>query len=144
MELIIVIAIIVVCCLILDVNLNYILFGVIILMCVLFALMAIGFTYCIVRLTMSKARKASFVRFDKAGNSKFQVAYYEIDGEEYPCMFPKEFIMEKKLYPIDKIYKVLLDVKAKKVYDRYAIATCISGLIISVSFCVVMGIFCFG
>ena len=34
MELIIVIAIIVVCCLILDVNLNYILFGVIILMCV--------------------------------------------------------------------------------------------------------------
>lgn len=144
MELIIVIAIIVVCCLILDVNLNYILFGVIILMCVLFALMAIGFTYCIVRLTISKARKASFVRFGKAGNSKFQVAYYEIDGVEYPCMFPKEFIMEKKLYPIDKIYKVLLDVKAKKVYDRYAIATCIIGLIISVGFCVVMGIFCFG
>ncbi len=144
MEIIIVIAIILVLCLILDVNLNYILFGVVILMCVLFALMAIAFAYCIVRLIMSKAKKARFVKFDKANNSKFKVAFYEIDGEEYPCMFPKEFIMEKKLYPVDKTHKVLLDTKAKKVYDRYSIATCILGLIISVSFCVVMAIFWFG
>lgn len=141
MELIIVIAIILVCCLILNVNFNYILFGVIILMCVLFALMAIGFTYCVVRLTMSKAKEASFVRFDKGKNNKFQVACYEIDGEEYRCMFPKEFIMQKKLYPADRTYKVMLDMKSKKVYDRYAITTCILGLIISVSFSVGMVVF---
>ena len=91
MEFIIIIAVIIVCCLILNVNMNYILFGLAILMCGIFALMAIFFVYSIIKLACSKPKEARFVRFDKTKNSKVQMAYYLVEDEEYPCFFPKEY-----------------------------------------------------
>lgn len=143
MEFIIIIAIIVVSCIILDVNLNYILFGIAVLMCVLFALMAAFFVFSLFKLGFSKPKEARFVRFDKANNGKLQVAYYLVEDEEYPCFFPKEFILEKKLYSEDKKYKVMLNTKSKKVFDRYAIATCVLGLILCSAISVIMGCFLF-
>lgn len=135
MELIIVIVIILVLCLILNVSINYIIFVCLILVEIFFALLTIGFAYCIVRLLLSRRSEARFIRFEKAPKGKFQVAYYLVGEGEYPCAFPKEFIMENKLYSTDKIYNVMLDVRTKKVYDRYAITTCILGFIFSVCFC---------
>ena len=137
MEFIIIIAIIIVCCIILNVNMNYILSGIAILMCVIFALMTVFFIYSIIKLATSKRKEARFVRFDKVKNSRVEMAYYLIENEEYPCFFPKEFILENKLYSKDKIYKVMLNNKSKKVFDRYAIATCILGLI----FCGAISVF---
>lgn len=143
MELIIVIAIILVLCLILGVNLNQILMGVTMLVCIFFIFMAIGFIYCAVRLLFCKQKEAYFSRFDNVKNGRVQVAYYLVEGEEYPCVFPKELVMEKKLYSTDKSYTVMLDMKSKKIYDRYAIATCVLGLLFSVGFCIVLVIIFF-
>ena len=137
MEFVIIIAVIIVCCLILNVNTSYIIFGLAILMCGIFALMAIFFVYSIIKLACSKPKEARFQRFHKVKNSKVQMAYYLVEGEEYPCFFPKEFILEKKLYSQDKIYKVMLNKKSKKVFDKYAITTCVLGLF----FCVVISVF---
>lgn len=139
MELIIIIAIILVICFVLGVNFNYILFGIAILGCIVFGFTMICFAYCTIRLMFAKRKQANFVRFDKVNDSKMQVAYYSVDGEEYPCIFPKEFIMENKLYSSDKIYNVMMDAKSKKVYDQYAITTCILGLLFSSGFFVVIG-----
>ena len=138
MEFIILIGIILVLCFILGVNFNYLLFGIAILGCVVFGLMMFGFAYCAIRLMFAKRKEASFVRFGGVNDSRMQVAYYLVEGEEYPCLFPKEFIMDNKLYSPDKIYNVMMDTKSKKVYDRYAIATCILGLLFSAGFCAFM------
>ena len=95
MEFIIIIAVIIVCCLILNVNMSYILFGLAILMCGVFALMAVFFVYSIIKLVSSKPKDAHFIRFDKVKNSRVEMAYYLIENEEYPCFFPKEYILEK-------------------------------------------------
>lgn len=81
MEIIIIIAVILVLCLILGVKLNYILFGLAILATVFFGLMAIGFSYCIIRVLVSKRKEARFVRFDKTSENKFRVAYYLVEGK---------------------------------------------------------------
>ena len=141
MELLIIIVIIVVFCLVLNISINYILFGCLVLSEIFFGLMTIGFAYCIIRLLLSKRSEGKFTRFDKAPKGKLQVAYYLVGDEEYPCAFPKEFIMENKLYLTDKIYNVMLDSKKNKVYDRYAITTCVLGFIFSVCFCVGMILF---
>ena len=141
MELLIIIVIIVVLCLVLNISINYILFGCLVLSEIFFGLMTIGFAYCIIRLLLSKRSEGKFIRFDKTPKGKLQVAYYLVGDEEYPCAFPKEFIMENKLYLTDKIYNVMLDSKKNKVYDRYAITTCVLGFIFSVFFCVGMILF---
>ena len=143
MEIIIVIAIILVLCLILGVKLNYILFGMSLLATVFFGLMAIAFSYCLIRVLFSKRKEARFVRFDEPSENKLQVAYYLVEEKEYPCMFPKEFVMENKLYPIDKTRSVMMDRKANRVYDQYAISTCVLGLLFGIGFCVVMGMIWF-
>lgn len=61
-----------------------------------------------------------------------RVAYYLVDGEEYPCIFPKEAILENKLYSTEKTYTVWLNAKTKKVFDPYATTTCILGLLFSI------------
>lgn len=139
MEIIIVIAIILVLCMILGVKLNYILLGITILAVIFFGLMTIGFSYCIIRVLFSKRKEARFVRFGKPSEKRIQVAYYLIEEKEYPCMFPKEFVMENKLYMTDKTCSVMLDRKANRVYDQYAIATCVLGLVFGACFCAIMG-----
>lgn len=139
METIIAIAIILVLCMILGVKLNYILLGITILAVIFFGLMTIGFSYCIIRVLFSKRKEARFVRFGKPSEKRIQVAYYLIEEKEYPCMFPKEFVMENKLYMTDKTCSVMLDRKANRVYDQYAIATCVLGLVFGACFCAIMG-----
>ena len=66
--------------------------------------MMIAFMYCTIRMMFAKQKKANFVRFDKVNDGKMQVAYYSVEGEEYPCIFPKEFVFPEAV-PLKEQYK---------------------------------------
>lgn len=144
MELIIIIIIIIAICLILNVSPYYIMFGGGILLFVFTTLFAIGFVITTVALLCSKKREARFLRTGPVKGSKFQVAYYLVEGQEYPCIFPKEGLLEDKLYQTDKGYHVMLNQKIGKVFDRFAMTTCVLGLIFSVVLSVGLGLVFFG
>lgn len=111
-------------------HLEYIVFGVAGFLLILSGLLVITFLICSVLLLTSKWKKARFVRVDlPSEKAKYKVAYYLVEGEELPCMFPEEGIFREKLYRTDKTYLVLLNKKLGKVFDRFAVTTCILGLI---------------
>lgn len=144
MEFIVVIIIVIVLCLILNVSPYYIMLGGGILLFVLTTLFAIGFVFATVALLFSKRKEARFLRTGPVKDSKFQVAYYLVEGEEYPCMFPKEGILEEKLYQKEKVCHVMWNQKLGKVFDRFAMTTCVLGLIFSVVLSVGLGFVFFG
>lgn len=110
-------------------NLGYILFGIIGFLLILSGLLMITFSICTVLLLMSKWKEARFLRVDlPSEEAKYKVAYYLVEGEEISCLFPEEGIFRKKLYRTDRTYHVLLNKKLGRVFDRFAVATCILGL----------------
>ncbi len=129
MELLLLLVIAIVLCLILGVQLNYIIIGIVGLVGVVCGLFTVAFLGCGVCLLGAKRKEARFLRMDKAKRGKFQVAVYLVEGKEYPCIFPKEAVLEDKLYRTDKIYYVMLHSGIGRVFDRFAIATCILGLV---------------
>lgn len=138
MQILIMIIIILMYCLILNISLNYILSAVAILITLFSVLLTLFFGYAAICLLFSKRKKAKFSRFDKAENGKYQVAYYLVEGKEYPCVFLKEGVMENQLYQKEKTYNVMLNKRMQKVYDRYAVMTCALGFIVSVGFSIGM------
>ena len=96
---------------------------------ILSGLLLITFLICSVLLLTSKWKKASFLRVDlPSEEARYKVAYYLVEEEEIPCLFPEEGIFRKKLYQTDKTYHVLFNKKLGRVFDRFAVATCILGL----------------
>ena len=142
MEILMVLIIVIVLCLILNISLSYILTGILILIGVGAVLFAVSFLYCFAVLLRSKKKEAEFVRIGPAKGDRFQVAFYRVEGVEYPCMFPREAILVDKLYRKDKTCRVMWHPRKGKVFDRYAFATCILGLITSVALSVGI-LFCF-
>ena len=111
-------------------NLGYIFFGVFGFLLILSGLLVITFLICILLLLTSKWKKARFLRIDlPSDDAKYKVAYYLVEGEEIPCLFPEEGVFREKLYRTDKTYHVLLNKKLGRLFDRFAMATCILGLI---------------
>lgn len=129
MELLILLSIVIIFCLILDVSLEVIVLGVIALMGIISGLFALAFLGCTICLLTCRKKTAVFLRIDSVKDSKFQVAYYLVDGQEYPCIFPKEVLFEKRLYQVNKIYHVMVHEKLGKVFDRFAVTTCVLGLV---------------
>lgn len=132
MELLVLLAIVIIFCLILDVSLEMIVLGLIALMGITSGLFALAFFGCVVCLLTCRKKSATFLRIDSVKDSKFQVAYYLVDDREYPCIFPKEVLFEKRLYQTDKIYHVMVHEKLGKVFDRFAVTTCVLGLVAGV------------
>jgi len=93
------------------------------ILALIFLLVTLLFVYFFIRMLFTKMKPAEFSRIDKSPRSKFKVAYYTVEGTEYPCVFPEEGFLESKLYKTGKTYHVLLDRRKKFVYDRFAIAT---------------------
>ena len=111
-------------------NWGYVFFGVTGFMLILSGLLVITFLICSVLLLMSKWKEARFLRVDlPSEEARYKVAYYLMDGKEIPCLFPEEGIFRKKLYRTDKTYHVLFNKKLGKVFDRFAVVTCILGLL---------------
>ena len=110
-------------------NTVYILLAAVGILLLFVALLLLVFLYFTTRLLFSKRKEAVFVRIDKpTEKSKYKVAFYRIDGEEYPCLFPEEGILRSKFYPAGRKCHVFLNYRMKKVFDRFAAATCILGL----------------
>ncbi|MBR3970347.1 MAG: hypothetical protein IKJ87_04640 [Ruminococcus sp.] len=132
MEILIGIVVIVVLLKILGVsNFALILLGLIFLE-LLLVFMLLFFVFCCFHLLFSKTKQAKFTKFGIPPKGRFTVAYYDIDGAEYPCIFPKESGYTSKSYKTDKIYKVRYSKFLKKVFDVWSICTCILGLLFSV------------
>lgn len=130
MEYIFVLIIIAILVSVLTGNFEYILFGVTGFLFILSGLLVITFLICFVLMLMSKWKKARFLRVDlPSEEARYKVAYYLVENEEIPCLFPEEGIFRKKLYRTDKTYHVLLNKKLEKVFDRFSVATCILGLL---------------
>ena len=132
MEFLVVLIIVIIICLILNVSMHYILTGILILVGVGAVTFAVSFLYCFVVLLCSKRKEAEFVRIGPAKGNRFQVAYYRVEGDEYPCMFPREAVLVDKLYQKDKPCRVRWNPRKGKVFDRYAGITCVLGLVVSV------------
>lgn len=93
-------------------------------------LMIVLFLFFFTRLITSHKAEAEFTRIDIKPNGRFKVAFYNINGEEYPNVFPEEGFLEDKLYKKERKYRVFLNKKGY-VFDRFAVATCIIGFSIS-------------
>lgn len=138
MEILIVFIVVIVICLILNISIHYIVTGILILAGVATFSFAVSFLYCFVILLRSKKKETEFVRIGPTKGDRFQVAFYMVDGVECPCMFPREGILEDKLYRKDRKYRVMWNQRKGKVFDRYACVTCVLGLFVSVLLSVVI------
>lgn len=132
MEFILVIAVIAVLCIIFQVSTDMIIIGVTAVTGLILLSMILLFMYFFVRLLFSKKHQAYFSRIDRPEKNKFRTAYYIVDNVEYPCVFPAEGIFLNALYRKDRKYHVRLNSRMKRVYDRFAIATCITGFSVSI------------
>ena len=94
--------------------------------------MVVFFIIFFFKMVGSARTEAEFTKIDKrTPTARFNLAFYKIDGKEYPNVFPEEGIMEKMLYKTDKKYYVRLNRKGY-VFDRFATTTCIIGFILSI------------
>ena len=129
MEFILILIVIAVLVSVLTGNLEYIFFGVAGFLLLFSGLLVITFLINMGLMLTSKWKEAKFLRIDlPSEEARYKVAYYLVEGEELPCLFPEEGIFRKKLYRTDKTYHVLLNKKLGRVFDRFAVAACILGL----------------
>ncbi len=140
MEIVVVAVVIVAYCLILGVGPGYVMTGILMLTGILAALMSIAFLGSAIGLLFSKKKKAEFVRLEQSGR-KYKSACYLVEGREYRCLFPCEGIMQDKLYVQGREYSVMFNRRMGMVYDRFAVATCVLGLVAGVSICLIIGAF---
>lgn len=127
MEFVLVIAVIVVLCILLGVSTKLLLIGAAALVGLMFAFTVLLLGVFFVRLLFSRKKRAVFSRIDRSPKSRFKVAYYVIDGTEYPNVFPEEGIFRSFFYRDNRECTVFLARNGKFVYDKFACATCIIG-----------------
>lgn len=97
------------------------------LIALVLALMFLFFVVCAVRLMLAKKSVGYYSRTEK-GSYGFDAAYYSVDGEEYPNIFPCEVVMRGRLYVPDKAVTVFLSRRRKCVFDKNAVSCIIAGL----------------
>ena len=130
MEFLIILILVVIFASVLTGNLGYVLFGMTGLLLLTAGAMVLIFLVASLFLLTSKWKEAKFVGIDyPTEEAKYQVAFYLVDGEEIPCLFPEEGIFREKFYREDKTYHVLVNRKLGRVFDRFAVATCILGIV---------------
>ena len=129
MEALAVIAVFAVLALIIGFKSSTIIFAALALVGLAFVSIAIFFIYFMIKLLLSRPKKGEFSRIDKSPYNRFNAAYYIIDGNEYPNVFPSEGIKENKLYKEGKLYRLMLDRRGKYVFDRFSMTTCIVGFL---------------
>lgn len=131
MELVIALIVIIVFCKILGVSNEMLVLGGLVLIELAIVLMMFMFAFFCVRMLFTKRLEAKFTRVDKSPKGNFKVAYYEVEGTEYPCIFPSEMILNDKMYRTDRTYHVLFSRRSRKVYDIWTILTCVIGFVFS-------------
>ncbi|MBO7474033.1 MAG: hypothetical protein J6U00_08550 [Ruminococcus sp.] len=132
MEFILVLAVIAVLCLVIGVKPIYLLAAAAALLGIIYILSLLLLMVFFVRMLFAQKHKAVFSRIDKSPNSRFKVAYYTVDGVEYPNVFPEEGFMQNRLYRSDKSYTVFLARNKKFVFDKFSCATCTIGSVLGI------------
>lgn len=132
MEIIIGAIVIIVLLLILGVSWGYIVAGLLALIALLLAAMAVFFLVTLVLTLISRPCKGKFLRIvqhEVVGT----YAIYEIDGEEYKNTFPAEIMLTDKIYHEGQIYPVRLFRGKEKymLYDWYSWLVVGFGLLLS-------------
>ena len=131
MEFILALVIIIVLCKIIGVSNEMIGLGMIGLVELIIIAMTLLFAFMCIVMAFSRKRRAVFSRLDKEPNGKYKVAYYTVDGEEYPCFFPSEVKLSSRMYMEGASYTVLLNKRFGRVYDIWNILTCVIGFFCS-------------
>lgn len=132
MEFLIGAVIIILLLLLLGVSWGAITYGIVILIGVVVSLLFVFFTAFTVRLLLAQKKTGKFTRIGRTEKIKYDVAFYEIDGEEYPNIFPCEVNMfRKKLYNPEKTVSVRLNRKKTVTFDKNTTLTIIVGVIAS-------------
>ncbi len=142
MEAVAVIVVIIVLSVILGVKPIMLAFAAAVVVGLMMAAMILLFFFFFIKLLSSRRAEAEFSRIDTKPNGKFKVAFYTIDGTEYPNVFPEEGILEKSLYKTGRKYRVYLNKKGY-VFDRFAVATCTLGTLISIGILTAAAYFAF-
>ena len=132
MEILLILAVIVVLCLVLGVKKIYLVFVAVALIALAYVVTIIMLSVFFVIMILSKKREAVFSHIDKSPKSRFNVAWYKIDGEVYPNIFPEEGFMQDKFYRTDKPCHVLLSRNKKFVFDKFSCTTCTLGFLLGV------------
>ncbi len=102
-----------------------------ILMLVLFVIAALTvliggfFLVCLALLLSSKKKRGVFLKMNEEG--RFPCAVYDIDGGEFPNVFPCEMILRNKLYVPDKTVTLYYIKLRCAVIDKNAFITIIAG-----------------
>jgi len=142
MEAVAVIVVIIVLSVILGVKPIMLAFAAAVVVGLMMAAMILLFFFFFIKLLSSRRAEAEFSRIDTKPNGKFKVAFYTIDGTEYPNVFPEEGILEKSLYKTGRKYRVYLNKKGY-VFDRFAVATCTLGTLIGIGILTAAAYFAF-
>lgn len=129
MEKVIVVVIIIVLALMFLGRQNAIMIGVLGAVAVASAGMTLFFILYLLKLLFSKKKKGTFLRIERNGMFKWHAAIYLVDGEEIPCIFPDDGVMDDKIYRTDKTYTLFYNKRSGKVFDRISITTCVIGII---------------
>ena len=131
MEALAVLFVIIVLCIILGVKPIMLATAGAILIGLVLIFMIVVFLFFFMKLLTSHKAEAEFSRIGVKTKGRFKVAFYKVDGVEYPNVFPEEGFLEDKLYKKDRKYKVYLNKKGY-VFDRFAVATCTIGFFTSI------------
>ena len=95
--------------------------------------MTLFFIFYLLKLLFSKKKKGSFLRIERNGIFRWRSAIYLVDGEEIPCIFPDDGVMDDKIYKTDKAYTLFYNKHSGKVFDRVSITTCVIGIIFTLA-----------
>lgn len=131
MEFFLIIAVIIVLCILLGVSAELMILGALAFIGLVIFAMLLLFIFFFIMLITSRKTEAVFTKTDKRPNGKFNVAFYIIGDKEYPCIFPSEPNFRKLVYKEGKSYRVMLNNRMGAVFDKWAVTTCITGLIFS-------------
>ncbi len=128
MEVVVGLVVIILLLLILGFGPDVIIFGLVGLLTLASVASALVLMYFAVRLLLAKRCSGTFTRIGRQDKRKYDCAFYSVDGEELPNVFPAEMVMKKRLYNNKKAVKLRIDRGKRFVYDRNARATIITGV----------------
>lgn len=95
---------------------------------VLVLLTGVFFVISLVFLMFTKRKRGVFSKINDEG--RFPHAVYEIDGEEFPNIFPCEMVMRDKLYVPEKTVTLFYSKPRRAVIDKNAFITIIAGSVV--------------
>lgn len=105
------------------------------LLMVLSAILVLFFLVCLLRLIFMRRREAYFTRIDYPRESSFyEVAFYNVGGKEYPCIFPEEGIFRSYFYNPNRRCHVFLNERNGRLFDPVSLITIIFGFFAGLAF----------